>query len=83
MKFKLYALKSKLPKGVSAGTAKPVGPEPVKLALRVGAIVRVDVYALSYDPVEAVPVALCQMMLTRFFVLSFGDAVTPSRVTGA
>jgi hypothetical protein len=43
MKFKLYVLKSMLPKGVSAGTAKPVGPDPVKLEFSVGAMVNVDV----------------------------------------
>jgi hypothetical protein len=43
MKFKLYVLKSMLPNGVSAGTAKPVGPEPVKLEFNVGAMVKVEV----------------------------------------
>jgi hypothetical protein len=43
MKFRLYVLKSLLPKGVSAGTANPVGPVPVKLEFRVGAMVNVDV----------------------------------------
>lgn len=81
MKFRLYVLKSVLPKGVSAGTGNPVGPVPVKLAFRVGATVSVDVYALSNVAIPA-PVALCQMMFTRFFALSFGDAVMPSNVNG-
>lgn len=32
-----------LPKGVLGGTGKPVGPEPVRLALKVGATVRTEV----------------------------------------
>jgi hypothetical protein len=41
------------PKGVSAGTAKPVVPLPVSEALRFGAMVKVLVYALSM-PVVAI-----------------------------
>jgi hypothetical protein len=41
IKFKLYVLKSTQPNGVSAGTAKPVGPLPVRDAFKFGATVRV------------------------------------------
>ena len=47
MKFRLYVLKLMLPNGVPGGTVLPVGPDPVKLELNVGAMVRVLVYALS------------------------------------
>lgn len=81
MKFRLYVLKSLLPKGVPSGIGHPVGPVPVKLAFKVGATVKVDVYALSNVAIPA-PVALCHTMFTVFFILSFGDAVMPSRVNG-
>ena len=35
------------PNGVSAGTGNPVGPDPVRLALRLGATVSTEVKALS------------------------------------
>ena len=60
IKLRLYVLKSIHPKGVSAGTAKPVGPLPVKEALRFGATVKVLVKALS-TPVVAIA---AQIMLT-------------------
>ncbi len=41
IKFILYVLKSVHPKGVPAGTANPVGPLPVREALRFGATVKV------------------------------------------
>jgi hypothetical protein len=59
MRFRLYVLKSVQPKGVPAGTANPVVPLPVKDAFKVGATVKVDVYALS-----PVPATAAQMMLT-------------------
>jgi hypothetical protein len=59
MRFRLYVLKSVQPKGVSAGTANPVVPLPVKDAFKVGATVKVDVYALS-----PVPATAAQMILT-------------------
>ena len=67
MKFRLYVLKSVQPKGVSAGTGKPVGPLPVKEAFRFGAIVRVLVNALS-----PVPAMAAQMMLTVLSVWFLG-----------
>lgn len=48
------------PRGVPSGTAKPVGPLPVREALRFGATVRVLVKALS-RPVTAMA---RHMMLT-------------------
>lgn len=60
MRFRLYVLKSTHPKGVPAGTAKPVGPDPVRDALRFGATVRVLVKALS-SPGTAIA---AQIMLT-------------------
>ena len=56
----LYVLKSVQPKGVPAGTANPVGPLPVREALRFGATVKVLVNALS-SPVTA---RAAQMILT-------------------
>jgi len=82
MKLRLYVRKFWLPNGVSAGTGFPSGPEPVVLALKSGATVSVLVYALSYVPVVAVPVALCQMMLTVFCEASFGQLVWPKSVNG-
>ena len=41
IKFKLYVLKSTQPSSVSARTAKPVGPLPVRDAFKFGATVRV------------------------------------------
>ena len=60
IKFRLYVLKSTHPNGVSAGTANPVGPLPVKEALRFGATVKVLVKALS-RPGTAIA---AQIMLT-------------------
>lgn len=60
MKSILYVLKSVHPKGVPAGTSKPVGPLPVKEAFRFGATVKVLVKALS-RPVTA---RAAQMILT-------------------
>jgi hypothetical protein len=75
MKFRLYALKSEFPKGVSAGTVFPVGPDPVKLAFSVGAIVSVLVNALSSVPVVVVPVAWCHITFTVLWVRLLGSAV--------
>lgn len=61
MKLRLYVLKSVHPNGVPSGTANPVVPAPVKDALRFGATVKVDVYALS-----PVPATCLQMILTVF-----------------
>ena len=75
MRFKLYVLKSVHPKGVPGGTAKPVGPLPVKEALRFGAIVSVLVKALS-SPVTATAL---QIMLTVLRDWVFGNEVWPRR----
>lgn len=79
MKLRLYALKSALPNGVSAGTGFPVGPLPVNEELKVGATVKVDVHALSMVELTPAPVALRQMMLTVFLVWSLGELVWPKR----
>ena len=63
-KFRLYVLKSTHPNGVPAGTAKPVGPLPVREALRFGATVKVLVKALS-RPVTAIA---AQIMFTVLYV---------------
>ena len=47
--------------------------------LNVGAMVKVEVYALSYDPVVAVPVALCHMISTVFLAKFSASLVCPSR----
>lgn len=77
MKFKLYARKSVQPKGVPAGTAKPVGPLPVRDALRFGATVNVLVCALS-----PVPATAAQIMLTVLYAWSSGREVWPRRYVG-
>lgn len=74
-KSKLYVLKSVHPKGVPAGTAKPVGPLPVREALRFGAMVRVLVKALS-RPVTA---TARQIIVTVFRDWDVGWEVWPRR----
>lgn len=70
------------PKGVESGTAKPVGPEPVSEAFRVGAMVKVDVNALSRVEFVMPAVAWCQITSTALVDKVLGDEVCPRRYTG-
>lgn len=79
MKSTLYARKSPLPNGVPGATVLPVGPDPVKLALKVGEMVNVEVYALSRVELVIPAVALCHMICTVFFRWSSGLYVWPRR----